>query len=132
MTMIISTSGCAIYKRSSTNDIWQVEFGHWDNTILDTNLEDWHFYAMQFNGSSGRLDTYVDGVKKSGDDRYYPICKSRTICIGKFMKTYSPLVYNDDSQIATVEGWYTRIRLYNRLLTDSEIQTLAAEFTPTP
>lgn len=125
-----SDGGCAVYKRSDTNIIQQMEFGHWTNDILTNDLSSWHFYAMQFNGSNGGLDTYVDGVKKGGQSRGWPICKSRTVTIGKFLNTYNPLAFNDDHR--TNEGWYTRIRLYNRLLTNSEIQDLAAEFTPTP
>lgn len=119
-----SDSGCAVFK-NDTNIIQQTEFGHWDNDILTNDLSGWHFYAMQFNGSYGGLETYVDGVKKDGQSRNYPICKSRTVAIGKFLITYNPLAFSSQR---TNEGWYTRIRLYNRLLTDSEIQTLAAEF----
>jgi len=120
--------GCGVLKKPDTNIIQQTEFGHWSNNILTNDLSDWHFYAMHFNGSNGRLDTYVDGVKKNGNTRSYPICKSRTVTIGKHLNTYNPLVFGTQR---TNEGWYTRIRLYNRLLTDAEISLLASEFTPT-
>lgn len=120
--------GVGLHSVSISNDVEkQIMFGHWESQITNTN-NIWHFYAMQVydnnNSTNIKFDTYVDGVKIAGEVRSYPILISPIVAFGASIETFSPL--NIITQTA-IKGWYTRIRLYDRILTSSEINDLYNE-----
>lgn len=89
------------------------------NTADIGDYTDWHHYCATISESGSVVSLYVDGVAKATGSFTLRTDAEGNLCIG---------VDPWDLDYGKVYGYLAAVRLYNRVLTDKEIQKLSREF----
>lgn len=79
----------------------------------------WHHYALRYTDVGPEL--WVDGVKKTAQEGRYSIKPEYCTISGRYWASHGE----------AFTGAMSSLRIYGRALSESEIQALAKEFTPT-
>lgn len=88
---------------------------------IGTTVEDgtkWHHYVFRYTETGGEL--WIDGKKKAESSGRYSINPQYCTISGRYWANHG----------AAFTGSMSSLRIYARALPESEIQTLAKEFTP--
>ena len=130
-------SAC-IHYNLTWNDapqICQSQYGHWTEPLIlgSEAANGWHLYVIRvqtWDFGEGEYwiyqDGYVNSTEYEGSGRgstWGNFCMHPMIAIGGQVS----LTNHSTGNIDCIKGWYTGIRLYNKVLSAEEIAAIAAE-----
>lgn len=131
-------SAC-IHYNLTWNDVPQIcqsQYGHWTEPLIlgSEAANGWHLYVIRiqtWDFGEGEYwiyqDGYVNSTEYEGSGRsstWGNFCMHPMIAIGGQVS----LTNHSTGNIDCIKGWYTGIRMYNKVLSAEEIAAIAAEF----
>ena len=83
----------------------------------------WHHFALT---KSEAVTMYIDGIQRITGTNPSLNVTEKAVYIGGIRRS------GEDAADYVVPGYYSTVRLYSRVLSSTEIASLASEYTPTP